>query len=604
MDIFNVLTMIGGLCLFLFGMNLMGQALERRAGGKLRSLLDKMTGSVFAGFLTGLGITAIIQSSSATTVMVVGFVNSGLMTLRQAINVIMGANVGTTVTAWLLSLGGIDSGNFWIKLLKPSSFTPVLALIGIIYYMFCKDNKKKDTGMILLGFATLMFGMETMSGAVAGLKDVPAFTNLFVAFQNPLLGVLAGALLTAIIQSSSASVGILQALAVTGSVSYAAAIPIIMGQNIGTTVTAMISSIGTNKNARRAARVEVALISVDIPDKEPVSKIRLELNNEMTDHMKADPQLAALVSSDPIAAAVERYNAAAEGIRRIYEEYNGIKSLFSAATADDKETEVLNFNKSYNEAIRSLRGLYWQKLFDLPQIRDNLTRAMQDEYHNRVSELVDYDFSPYNILTIREEMSANIVQGIESEIVELFDDWTNLHYNSEYSKNVHYYNGWCTNEAYKVIFRCSAWGDYSGRFEPSWNAESCLSRIERTLHHLDTNGKKYNGDELRATLKAAEESRQSQNVQFRYFTATFYKKGTCHITFTNDDVLKSFNLFASQKKGWLPPSYGKKSYNDMSCADRAVVDSFEGKDSYNDTMVRHLVPTTATLMQLAAHNPA
>ena len=249
MDIFNVLTMIGGLCLFLFGMNLMGQALERRAGGKLRSLLDKMTGSVFAGFLTGLGITAIIQSSSATTVMVVGFVNSGLMTLRQAINVIMGANVGTTVTAWLLSLGGIDSGNFWIKLLKPSSFTPVLALIGIIYYMFCKDNKKKDTGMILLGFATLMFGMETMSGAVAGLKDVPAFTNLFVAFQNPLLGVLAGALLTAIIQSSSASVGILQALAVTGSVSYAAAIPIIMGQNIGTT--------GTNKNARRAAVVHL-----------------------------------------------------------------------------------------------------------------------------------------------------------------------------------------------------------------------------------------------------------------------------------------------------------------------------------------------------------
>ena len=257
MDIFNVLTMIGGLCLFLFGMNLMGQALERRAGGKLRSLLDKMTGSVFAGFLTGLGITAIIQSSSATTVMVVGFVNSGLMTLRQAINVIMGANVGTTVTAWLLSLGGIDSGNFWIKLLKPSSFTPVLALIGIIYYMFCKDNKKKDTGMILLGFATLMFGMETMSGAVAGLKDVPAFTNLFVAFQNPLLGVLAGALLTAIIQSSSASVGILQALAVTGSVSYAAAIPIIMGQNIGTTVTALLSSIGTNKNARRAAVVHL-----------------------------------------------------------------------------------------------------------------------------------------------------------------------------------------------------------------------------------------------------------------------------------------------------------------------------------------------------------
>ena len=257
MDIFNVLTMIGGLSLFLFGMNLMGQALERRAGDKLRSLLDRMTSGVFAGFLTGLCITAIIQSSSATTVMVVGFVNSGLMTLRQAINVIMGANVGTTVTAWLLSLSGIDSGNVWVQLLKPSSFTPVLALIGIINYMFCRSSKKKDTGMILLGFATLMFGMETMSGAVAGLKDVPAFTDLFIAFKNPVLGVLAGAILTAIIQSSSASVGILQALAVTGSVSYAAAIPIIMGQNIGTTVTAMISSIGTNKNARRAAVVHL-----------------------------------------------------------------------------------------------------------------------------------------------------------------------------------------------------------------------------------------------------------------------------------------------------------------------------------------------------------
>ena len=257
MDLFDVLRMIGGLCLFLFGMNLMGQALERRAGGKLRTLLGKMTGKVMAGFLTGLGVTAIIQSSSATTVMVVGFVNSGLMTLRQAINVIMGANVGTTVTAWLLSLGGIDSGNFWVSLLKPSSFTPVLALIGIVLYMFCKDNRKKDSGMILLGFAILMFGMETMSGAVSGLKDVPAFTNLFLAFKNPVLGVLAGAVLTGIIQSSSASVGILQALAMTGSVSYAAAIPIIMGQNIGTCVTAMISSVGTNKNAKRAAVVHL-----------------------------------------------------------------------------------------------------------------------------------------------------------------------------------------------------------------------------------------------------------------------------------------------------------------------------------------------------------
>ncbi len=257
MSIFDVLTMIGGLCLFLFGMDLMGQALERRAGGRLRTLLDKMTGRVMTGFLTGMAITAVVQSSSATTVMVVGFVNSGLMTLRQAINVIMGANVGTTVTAWLLSLAGISSGNVWIDLLKPTSFTPVLALVGIILYMSCKSGKRKDTGVILLGFATLMFGMDTMSGAVAGLKDVPAFAQLFVAFKNPVLGVLAGAVLTGIIQSSSASVGILQALAVTGQVSYAAAIPIIMGQNIGTCVTALLSSVGTNKNAKRAAVVHL-----------------------------------------------------------------------------------------------------------------------------------------------------------------------------------------------------------------------------------------------------------------------------------------------------------------------------------------------------------
>lgn len=257
MDIFDFLTMISGLCLFLLGMNLMGQALERRAGNKLRTLLGRMTGRALTGFLTGLGITAVIQSSSATTVMVVGFVNSGLMTLKQAINVIMGANVGTTVTAWLLSLSGIDGSSVWVQLLKPSSFAPVLALIGIVLYMFSKNSRKNDTGMILLGFSTLMFGMDTMSGAVAGLREVPEFRQLFVMFTNPVLGVLAGALLTAVIQSSSASVGILQALAGSGQVSYSAAIPIIMGQNIGTCVTALISSVGTSRNAKRAAVVHL-----------------------------------------------------------------------------------------------------------------------------------------------------------------------------------------------------------------------------------------------------------------------------------------------------------------------------------------------------------
>ena len=258
MDIFHILTLIGGLSLFLFGMNVMGEGLERRAGSRLQGLLARMTSRKWMGFLTGLGVTAVIQSSSATTVMVVGFVNSGLMTLKQSIGVIMGANIGTTVTAWILSLSGIDSGSVWVQLLKPSSFTPVLALVGVMLLMFQKDAKRKDTGTVLLGFATLMYGMETMSGAVSGLADVPAFRELFLMFQNPVLGVLVGCLLTAIIQSSSASVGILQALAVTGQVTYAAAIPIIMGQNIGTCVTALISSVGTNKNARRAAMVHLS----------------------------------------------------------------------------------------------------------------------------------------------------------------------------------------------------------------------------------------------------------------------------------------------------------------------------------------------------------
>ena len=258
MNVFDVLTLIGGLCLFLFGMSVMGDALERRAGGSLKKLLAKLTQNKIAGFLTGLGVTAVIQSSSATTVMVVGFVNSGIMSLRQSIGVIMGANIGTTVTAWILSLGGISSDNPIIQLLKPTSFTPVLALIGTGLLMFGKSSKKKDTGTILLGFATLMFGMDTMSGAVSGLADVPSFRNLFIMFEHPVLGVLAGAVLTAIIQSSSASVGILQALSATGQVSYGAAVPIIMGQNIGTCVTALLSSFGTNKNAKRAAIVHLS----------------------------------------------------------------------------------------------------------------------------------------------------------------------------------------------------------------------------------------------------------------------------------------------------------------------------------------------------------
>ena len=257
MDIFNLFTLIGGLALFLYGMNVMGEGLEKQAGSKLKVILEKLTNSPYKGFLVGLIVTSIIQSSSATTVMVVGFVNSGIMRLNQAIGIIMGANVGTTVTAWILSLTGLEGDSFWIQLVKPSSFSPLLAGIGIVMVMFMKSRSSKNIGSILLGFAILMFGMETMTGAVEPLADVPEFQQIFLMFQNPILGVLAGAVLTGIIQSSSASVGILQALSVTGTVTFGAALPIIMGQNIGTCVTALISSVGTNRNAKRAAIVHL-----------------------------------------------------------------------------------------------------------------------------------------------------------------------------------------------------------------------------------------------------------------------------------------------------------------------------------------------------------
>ena len=257
MSIFDVLALFGGLALFLFGMNVMGAGLTRAAGGKMDRILAKLTSTPIKGVLLGAAVTAVIQSSSATTVMVVGFVNSGIMKLRQAVGIIMGANIGTTVTSWILSLSGIQGDSIWIQMLKPSSFSPILAVIGIAFLMFSKNEKKHDIGMIFLGFTILMYGMDAMSGAVAPLADVPEFANVLLMFSNPVLGMIVGTLFTAIIQSSSASVGILQALCMTGAVTYGTALPIIMGQNIGTCVTALLSSIGAKKNAKRAAFVHL-----------------------------------------------------------------------------------------------------------------------------------------------------------------------------------------------------------------------------------------------------------------------------------------------------------------------------------------------------------
>ena len=252
-DIFAILTLLGGLALFLYGMDVMGDGLKKLAGGRMEMILAKLTSNPFKGFLLGFGVTAVIQSSSATTVMLVGFVNSGIMKLGQTISIIMGANVGTTVTSWLLSTSGIEGDVIWLKLLKPSSFTPILAVIGVVITMFSKSDKKKNIATILLGFAVLMFGMEAMSDAVSGLKENDEFKNILVMFENPFMGILMGTLLTAIIQSSSASVGILQALSTTGTIPFAMAIPIIMGQNIGTTITPILSSISGNRDSKRVA---------------------------------------------------------------------------------------------------------------------------------------------------------------------------------------------------------------------------------------------------------------------------------------------------------------------------------------------------------------
>jgi len=257
MNFFNVLSMIGGLALFLYGMHTMGEGLSKLSGGKLENILEKLTSTPLNGVLLGAAVTAIIQSSSATTVMVVGFVNSGIMKLSQAIHIIMGANIGTTATSWILSLSGLEGDHFLVQLLKPSSFSPILALIGVFFLLFSKNAKKQDIGTIMVGFAVLMTGMDAMSAAVKPLANVPEFTGILTMFSNPILGLVAGAVLTAVIQSSSASVGILQALCMTGAISYAAALPIIMGQNIGTCITALLSGIGATKNAKRASVVHL-----------------------------------------------------------------------------------------------------------------------------------------------------------------------------------------------------------------------------------------------------------------------------------------------------------------------------------------------------------
>lgn len=356
-------------------------------------------------------------------------------------------------------------------------------------------------------------------------------------------------------------------------------------------------------NAERPTSIEVAIISIDMPEKPPESTIRLEL--EKTERAaQTYQQQNTLVSNDPFTAAVERYNVAAKGLQRIYEEYEGIKDFLGSPTSN-AEDAVVSLGKSYNEAVKALRMRYWRALFDIPAIRDNLTESMREEYSERLDSLADYDFTKFNILTIRQEISVNTVGSIKSEILKLFDRFTNLHA-EEFSKNIHYFNGWKSNSAYKlnekIVFPCNAycnWFDKS--FDPTASpVVRTISNIELTLHYLDTSGQPYNSSELREILDRAKKEKQTKKIKCHYFDLTFYRKGTCHLVFTRLDVLKAFNAFACQEKTWLPPAYGKKAYEEMEESEKATVRAYEGELSYADSYQKGLIVTTSKLAQLNA----
>ena len=401
MDFFSILTLVGGLAMFLYGMQVMGDGLEKLSGGKLEKILENLSSNRVKAVLVGAAVTAIIQSSSATTVMVVGFVNSGIMHLSQAVGFIMGANIGTTVTAWILSLAGIESSNFFVRLLNPNSFSPILALIGVIFIVFLHDEKKKDIGNILVGFAVLMFGMNTMSGAVKPLAEVPEFTNILLKFSNPVLGVLAGALLTAVIQSSSASVGILQALCVTGAVRYGAALPIIMGQNIGTCITAMLSSIGATKNAKRAAMIHLYF--------NLIGTVVFMILFYMIDAAVHFPFMTQMATPATIAITHSVFNITATLVWLPFS--NLLVKLACLTIRDDKKDEV----SKEDQEFMILESRFLEKpAFAVEQGR-NAARQMEKDSRKALNIALDliYDYS---------EEQAERVQKIESKVDRYEDE--------------------------------------------------------------------------------------------------------------------------------------------------------------------------------------
>ena len=401
MNFFSILTLLGGLAMFLYGMQVMGDGLANVSGGKLEQILENLTSSKWKAVLLGMCVTAVIQSSSATTVMVVGFVNSGIMKLTQAVGIIMGANIGTTITSWILSLTGIESSNFFISLLKPSSFSPILAMVGIILLTFTKSSRKKDIGTIMLGFAVLMFGMESMSGAVKPLADVPEFTGLLLKFSNPVAGILAGTILTAIIQSSSASVGILQALCMTGAVPFSSAFPIIMGQNIGTCVTALLSAIGANKNAKRAAMIHLYF--------NLIGTVVFMILFYMIDAAVHFPFMTQMATPATIAITHSVFNITATLVWLPFS--NLLVKLACLTIRDDKKDEV----SKEDQEFMILESRFLEKpAFAVEQGR-NAARQMEKDSRKALNIALDliYDYS---------EEQAERVQKIESKVDRYEDE--------------------------------------------------------------------------------------------------------------------------------------------------------------------------------------
>ena len=425
MDFFSVLSMIGGLALFLYGMHVMGDGLSKVSGGKMEKILEGLTSNPLIAVGLGALVTAVIQSSSATTVMVVGFVNSGIMKLSQAVGVIMGANIGTTITSWILSLSGIESDSFFIQMFKPTSFSPILAIIGVAFLLFAKSEKKKDIGTIFLGFAVLMFGMDSMSAAVKPLADVPEFTGILTAFSNPLLGMLAGALLTAVIQSSSASVGILQALCVTGAVSYGVAIPIILGQNIGTCVTALLSAIGAKKNAKRAAMVHLYF---NIIGTTVFLIVFYGLN--MVLHFEFLGQAA---DAAGIAVAHSAFNIFATAILLPFS--SGLEKLACLTIRDEEETEP------QSEAAQLLDVRFLEKpAFAMEQSRNaakKMAEASKESLFTALSMLGDYREADAERVVAEENNVDEYEDALGSYLVKLGQKDLNVHDSRDLSIILH-----------------------------------------------------------------------------------------------------------------------------------------------------------------------